>query len=53
MHIVTDPDNIPTILILLAMLTGDRFCRHWTLLPGFLLLVGDGIERKGGRKKGC
>ncbi|NLV35519.1 MAG: hypothetical protein GXY17_02450 [Clostridiaceae bacterium] len=50
-HMVTDQDNIPTILILLAALTGIGSVAIGLLLPGFLLLVDDGIG-KGQRKKG-
>ncbi len=50
-HILTDPENIPTILISLAVLTVIGSIAAGLLLPGFLLTVGDGIE-KGKRNKG-
>ncbi len=50
-HIMTDPGNIPVILISLAALAVIGSIAVGLLLPGFLLIVGDGIEN-GERKKG-
>lgn len=51
LQMLIDAENIPIILISLAMITVIVSVVIGLLLPGFLLIVGDGLE-KGKKKKG-
>lgn len=51
LQMLIDPENIPIILISLATITVIVSVVIGLLLPGFLLIVGDGLE-KGEKRKG-
>jgi len=51
LHMLIDPENIPAILVILAAVTLIASLAGGLLLPGFLLIVDDGLS-KGKKRKG-